>query len=193
MVALTKERLKIVRDNKPQVKISNGKPQILTPENIAKVMQGELTWAQIHEITMEQAYGIAQVGYQLFMQGKYQDAQGIFEGLVALNPYDGYFHSVLGSIFARSGQHEKAIQEYSVAANLEPSDAQVYVNRAELLLKKGAFKEALSDLKQAVSTDSSGKNPTTVRARGLASATVKLLEEVLQSKQQAAAPSTKKK
>lgn len=192
MVAVTKERLKVIRSNTAEVKMVNGKPQTVTPENIERFLKGELTWAQVQGLSMKQAYGIAEIGYQLFTQGKYGDAETIFKGLVALNPYDGYFHSVLGSIYARGGQDDRAIQEYSVAANLELADPQVYVNRAELLLKKGAFQEALSDLKQAVSSDPSGKSPAVQRARSLAAATVKLLEQMLQSKQQAA-PSVKKK
>ena len=53
----------------------------------------------------------AEVAYNLFEQGKYDQAQTIVEGLVISNPYDGYFHSLLGSIYGRKGMHEEAIKE----------------------------------------------------------------------------------
>ena len=186
MVVDLRERLRIVKSNKADVKIENGKPTTITKENIAKFVKGEITWAQVYGLTMQQAYAMAEIGYQLFQQGKYQDAQTVFEGLIVLNPYDSYFHSVMGSILTKTGQEDKAIREYSISANLDPKNPQILVDRAELLLKKGQFQEALTDLKQATSLDPTGKNPAVIRARGLASATIKLLEEVLKSKQQQA-------
>jgi Flp pilus assembly protein TadD len=175
--------LKVIKSNGANVSYKDGKAQVVTQENIAKFVRGEMTWAQVQGVSMEQAYAFAELGYNLFMQGRYEDARKIFDGLVVLNPYDGYFHSVLGSIFARQNKVEDAFREYSIAVNLEPRDPQVFVNRAELLLKKGKFEEALGDLKQAVLLDPEGNNPAVTRARALAAATLGLINEILKSKQ----------
>ena len=47
---------------------------------------------------MAEAYSFAEIAYNLFEQGKYDQAQTIVEGLVISNPYDGYFHGLLGAI-----------------------------------------------------------------------------------------------
>ena len=183
----TKDFLKVITSN-PAATLKNGKIETVTPDNIAKFIRGEMTWAQVQGISMEQTYGLAEIGYQLFLQGKYDEAKKIFEGLIVLNPYDGYFHSVLGSILARSGEPDKAIQEYAIAINLEPKDLQVLVNRAELILKKVQFEDALSDLKKAIAMDPDGLHPAVIRAKALGAATVSLIEEMLKSKQSTNTP-----
>ena len=180
----TKDFLKVITSN-TAVATSSGETETVTPENIAKFIRGEMTWAQVQGIGMKQAYDLAEIGYQLFLQGKNSDAQKIFEGLIVLYPYDGYFHSVLGSIFARSGESDKAVREYSIAINLDPKDPQALVNRAELELQKGQFEDALNDLKAAIALDHDGQNPAVIRARALASATVSMITEILKSKQAA--------
>ncbi len=190
LTSSTKDFLKVIISNAPAAP-KNGKTETVTPENIAKFIRGEMTWAQVQGLSMEQTYGIAEIGYQLFSQGKYSEAKKIFEGLIVLNPYDGYFHSVLGSILARTGESDKAIQEYSIAINLEPKDLQILVNRAELILKKGQFEEALSDLKKAIAMDPEGLNPAVIRAKALGAATVSLIEEMLKSKQSTNTPAEK--
>ncbi len=183
----TKDFLKVITNNGIEA-AKNGKTETVTPDNIAKFIRGEMTWAQVQGISMEQTYSLAEMGYQLFLQGKNSEAKKIFQGLIVLNPYDAYFHSVLGSILARSGEFDKAIQEYSIAINLEPKDPQVLVNRAELILKKGQFEDALADLKLAIGLDPKGSNPAVIRAKALAAATLSLIEEILKSKQSATRP-----
>lgn len=178
------DAFKLIRsDSHPKSPITKNAPASVTQDNIAKFIKGEITLAQLQGITLEQAYSMADIGYKLFLQGKYKDAIIIFDGLVALNPYDGYFHSVLGSIYARINEEDKAIREFSVSANLSPHDPQVLVNLGELLLNKGQFEEALTSLKKAVALDSAGANPAVVRAKALITATVALVKELLAKKE----------
>lgn len=180
------DMLKLIKTNAESVaNVEQEKPGAdpVTEENVLKFIKGEMTWAQVQGINMEQAYEMAEIGYQLFLQGKNKEAATIFEGLIVLNPYDGYFHSVLGSIWARSDQSDKAIGEYSIAINLSPKDPQVLVNRAELLLKKGKFEDGLKDLRKAIDLDPEGTNsPAVHRAKALAKATGALIDEILQGK-----------
>ncbi|MDA0713112.1 MAG: tetratricopeptide repeat protein [bacterium] len=178
------EALKLIKSAaQPKSPITKIDPAEVTEANIAKFIRGEITLAQLQGITLDQAYAMAEIGYKLFLQGKYKDAIIIFDGLVALNPYDGYFHSVLGSIYARTNEEDKAIREFSVSANLSPHDPQVLVNLGELLLNKGQFEEALLSLKKAVALDSTGTNPAVARAKALITATVALVKELLEKKE----------
>lgn len=151
-------------------------------ENLTKFVLGEITWAELTGLTMQDAYAFAEIAFNLFEQGKYDQAQTIVEGLVISNPYDGYFHSLLGSIYGRKGMHEEAQEEYSIALELNPNDLASHVNRAEILLQHGEIEKALMDLKQAVDLDPKGEQPFGIRARALAQATASVLEEAMREK-----------
>jgi tetratricopeptide (TPR) repeat protein len=153
-----------------------------TDQNLTKFVLGEITWAELTGLTMQDAYAFAEIAYNLFEQGKYDQAQTVVEGLVISNPYDGYFHSLLGSIYGRKGMHEEAQEEYSIALELNPKDLASYVNRAEILLQHGEIEAALDDLKKAVELDPKGEQPFGIRARALAQATVSVLEEAMRDR-----------
>lgn len=178
----TQEYLELVKSTVPEVKWEKGQPQTVTPENMNRFVRGELTWAQVTGVSMEQAYAMAELGYNLFNQGKFEDARKIFEGLIVLNPFDGYFHAMLGAVFARQNKPEEALRAFNIAAGLEPKDSQVFVNRAEIYLRTGKFEEALSDLRQAIEIDPEGNNPAVIRARAMAAATVQLIQEIVKNK-----------
>ena len=151
-------------------------------ENLTKFVCGEITWAELTGLTMQDAYAFAEIAYNLFEQGKYDQAQTIVEGLVISNPYDGYFHSLLGSIYGRKGMHEEAQEEYSIALELNPKDVASHVNRAEILLQHGEIEKALMDLKHAIDLDPKGDQPFGIRARALAQATASVLEQAMREK-----------
>jgi tetratricopeptide (TPR) repeat protein len=158
-----------------------------TVENFKKFLFGKITWAQLEGMTMEQAYSIAEFGYTMYQQGRYKDSRTLFEGLVIGNPYDPYFHAMLGAIYTKLDMHEEAAQEFSIAIELDPEDINSYVNRGELLLQHGEFEYAMEDLKAAIDLDPEGKNPASLRARALAAATAAVIKELIQKKEAAAA------
>lgn len=150
-----------------------------TPENFKKFLFGKITWAQLEGMTMEQAYSIAEFGYTMYQQGRYKDARTLFEGLVIGNPYDPYFHAMLGAIYTKLDLHEEAAQEFSIAIELDPEDINSYVNRGELLLQHGEFEAAMEDLRAAIELDPKGENPASLRARALAAATAAVIKELI--------------
>lgn len=157
-------------------------PATFTKDNLIKFVVGEITWAELTGLTMQEAYSFAEVAYNLFEQGKYDQAQTIVEGLVISNPYDGYFHGLLGAIYGRKGMHEEAQEEYSIAIDLDPANLSAFVNRAEIYLQHGEIDKALLDLRKAIELDPKGEKPFGVRARALAAATASILEEALKEK-----------
>lgn len=154
-------------------------PASFTEDNLVKFVVGEITWAELTGLTMQEAYSFAEIAYNLFEQGKYDQAQTIVEGLVISNPYDGYFHGLLGAIYGRKGMHEEATEEYTIAIDLDPTNLSAFVNRAEISLQHGDIEKALKDLKKAIELDPKGEKPFGVRARALAAATASILEEAL--------------
>jgi Flp pilus assembly protein TadD len=139
-----------------------------SPDRVEKFIMGELTLGQLYGITIEEAYSIAEMGYTMMEQGRLKDAQTVFQGLVISNPYDGYFHAVLGSIYQKLGIVDGAIEEYTLAIGLDPANVEAYVNRGELIMSKGNFTQAAADFRNAIELDPDGDNPVANRARALA-------------------------
>ncbi|MEE8408307.1 MAG: tetratricopeptide repeat protein [Myxococcota bacterium] len=149
---------------------------LYTPENIDKFIMGEITWAQLQGMTLDEAYAIAEYGYGLYQEGKFHEARTLFEGLVLCNPYDAYFHNMLGAVFQQLDMEEEALESYTAAVDLDEENLHAIVNRGELYLKNGEFDKALDDLHKAVQLDPEGKNPAALRARALAMATAQAIE-----------------
>src|SRR5262245_60800945 len=88
--------------------------ETFSPDQVEKWVFGEATMGQLYGITIEEAYSIAELGYTFAEQGRLNDAQTVFLGLVVSNPYDPYFHAMLGSIFQKQENIDGAIEEYSI-------------------------------------------------------------------------------
>lgn len=150
-----------------------------SPDRVEAFIMGEATLGQLYGITIEEAYSVAEMGYTLFENGRMKEAQAVFQGLIISNPYDGYFHSVLGSIYQKMGLTDGAIEEYSLSIGLDPANVEAYVNRGELLMAKGNFEQAANDFKKSIEMDPDGTNRSVVRARALASVTAAALAAAL--------------
>ena len=152
-----------------------------SPDRVEKFVMGELTLGQLYGITIEEAYSIAELGYTFMEQGRLNEAQTVFQGLVISNPYDAYFHTVLGSIYQKQENIDGALEEYSIAIGLDPANMEAYVNRGELLIRKGNFEFAASDFKNAIQLDPDAQSPSANRARALASVTAAALNAAISS------------
>ena len=152
-----------------------------SPDRVEKFIMGELTLGQLYGISIEEAYSVAELGYTFMEQGRLNEAQTVFQGLVIGNPYDAYFHTVLGSIYQKQDNIDGAIEEYSIAIGLDPANMEAYVNRGELLIRKGNFQQAAADFKNALDLDPDGASPSANRARALASVTAAALSAALSS------------
>jgi tetratricopeptide (TPR) repeat protein len=152
-----------------------------SPDRVEKFIMGELTLGQLYGISIEEAYSVAELGYTFMEQGRLNEAQTVFQGLVISNPYDAYFHTILGSIYQKQENIDGAIEEYSIAIGLDPANLEAYVNRGELLIRKGNFQIAAADFKSALTLDPDGHSPSANRARALASVTAAALSAALSS------------
>lgn len=149
-----------------------------TEENVEAFVMGEKTLAQVLGIDSEEAYSIAELGYDL-MDHNLNDARTLVEGLVVTNPYDAYFHSLLAAIYLRQDQVDAALEEFSLAVELNQQDIDSLVNRGEILLNRGELELALEDLGRAIQLDSEGKSPMANRARLLVAVTTEILRQAV--------------
>src|SRR4051812_45054915 len=81
-------------------------------EKLQRFARGELTWAEVEGITFEQALQIARVGCDLAARGRLQEAQVIFEGLVAMNPKDTSSQAALGNVYQKQNRIDDALACY---------------------------------------------------------------------------------
>jgi predicted Zn-dependent protease len=148
----------------------------LTKEGLVALAQGKKTWAEVAGLTREELYGFAQAALRMQKIGKHDNARKIVEGLVAANPKDGYFHALLAAMHGRAGDEKKALAAYDKAIQLDPTNLEARVVRAEMLLKKGELQKALVDLSEAAKIDPEQKSVHAKRAVALARATTQALQ-----------------
>jgi tetratricopeptide (TPR) repeat protein len=153
----------------------------MSPDMVEKFVMGTATLGQLYGMTIEEAYSIAELGYTFMEQGRLREAQTVFQGLVLSNPYDPYFHTILGSVYQRMELIDGALEEYSIAISLDPANLAAYVNRGELLIRKANFEQAAKDFKSAIDLDPDGTNASANRARALAGITAAALKSAISS------------
>lgn len=146
-----------------------------TEDNVFKFLSGEIGASDLLGFTPEDANTYAYYAYELYQNGRFFDAMRIFANLVTMMPETAYYHSMMGACLQVLDEKDKAIRSYDQAIALDPGHVPSYVNRAEILLERAKFPEALADLQKAVALDPDNSSPSTTRARALANATAQAL------------------
>ncbi len=130
-------------------------------------MDGKIGWADVFHFTPEQVFQIAELGYNHFKLGRYQDAERFFKVLTILDWENFYYHSMLGSILQRQKRDGEAIVEYSQAIESNPNDLVSLTNRGEIFMKHGWLKDAERDFEKAIALDPKHENPWAHRSKTL--------------------------
>jgi tetratricopeptide (TPR) repeat protein len=145
----------------------HGLKQNLTPEAARQVLAGEMPLSALFGVSKGQLAEMASLGHQLWKQGRRQEAQKIFRGLLALDEKTYYGHAGMGLV-AMSHEDLSAAEQYlNRAFELEPSDASVAVNLGEVLLRQGKLEPAIAALESASKLDPSSSNAGAARARAI--------------------------
>jgi Tfp pilus assembly protein PilF len=137
------------------------------PERVDKLVRGKMTLAEFEGISKREQMDIAQIGYDLLMQGRLRHAKLVYEGLVALDPFDAYFHSVLGMIMVQSGHLEEAEARFKRAVHLQARYVSAWASCGEVRVRMGKLEEGMADLARAVSLDPNLRDPAARRAKVL--------------------------
>jgi Tfp pilus assembly protein PilF len=159
---------------------------------VDQFVAGGVTLGELEGITKQEQYQIAEVGHSYLVSQNFEEAKTIFEGLLALDPFDAYFHTALGSIAQQEERFDEADARYSRAPEINPFSATAYANRGEVRVMNGKLAEGAEDLVRAVEEDADVVEPATTRAL----ATIQVLKEQLGAldyedlKQKAAARTT---
>lgn len=140
-------------------------PQTYAARRVREFIEGRITLGELEGIDKKQQYEMAQVGHQALSQGKLVRALTVFKGLVALDPYDAYFHLGLASSYHLSEQLQLAEHHYTEALRFNAYLSPALAHRGELLVMQGRLHEGAIDLLKATQLDPAGVDPSTQRAR----------------------------
>lgn len=155
---------------------ADGQPLLsYDPERVRQFIAGNITLGDLEGITKEEQYQVAELGFSSLSSGKLDQAKEIFEGLLALDPFDAYFNLALGSVAHQAEDYPEAEHRYSRALQLNPFSPTAYANRGEIRIMTGRLADGTDDLVKALELDPQAVEPATHRAR----ATIRVLQEKL--------------
>lgn len=157
---------------------ADGQPvAVYSPDRLQAFLAGQITLGDLEGISKEEQYQIAALGFSCLSSGKLEEAEQIFLGLLALDPFDAYFNLAVGSVAQQQGDLESAEQRYSRALEINPYSATAHAHRGEIRIQTGRLADGVDDLLEALGVDREGREPATHRAR----ATLRVLAEKLGS------------
>ena len=70
--------------------------------------------------------------------------------MIALEPEHADTYSYRGILYHNKGEHDKAIEDFSMETELCPDDAETYYNRGEVYGEKGEYNKAIEDFSKAL-------------------------------------------
>lgn len=147
-----------------------------SPQMLDKFVMGQVTLGELEGIDKAAQYKMAETGHRLLNEGKLEQARQVFEGLFALDPFDAYFITALGSIAQQKQDWETAEALYSRALDINPYSATALANRGEVRIMRNNVLGGVEDFAKAIEEDPKGANPATIRARALLAAVKGKLE-----------------
>ncbi|MBA3713947.1 MAG: tetratricopeptide repeat protein [Pyrinomonadaceae bacterium] len=118
-------------------------------------------------ISDEEFMQMGQIGAMFYQQGKLEDAQTVFEGLVEIDPESGDAHAALGGLLTHLQNDEQALVHLNRAIELTPEQIAPWVNRAEVRIRQQQVEAALADLRQAIALDPEEADAGANRARAM--------------------------
>jgi len=95
--------------------------------------------------TEDEIFLVAERGHALFLQGRYEEATIIFEGLRTADPSNAYCVNALAALYIRKGQVPRAVELLSGILESNPDDVQSRSRRCEALLLLGRWADARED------------------------------------------------
>lgn len=137
-------------------------------QNLKETLQavlGDGRWDEALGLNAEAVSALIQTARQLAEQGRLDEAQALFEGLVVLYPQEAYLHTALGCVYMQKGWTEDALAAFQCALTRDPTDITAHTYLGELCLTRGDLGTAFQHLARAVELDPAGTDPYANRAR----------------------------
>ena len=115
------------------------------------------TWQTLMEMSDEALETQYAVGFDLYNEGRYEEATNAFTSLTILNPYEPRFWFALGAARQQAGDHEEALQAYLFSSAIDEENAQPLLQAARSLEALNNLDEARQFAAQAVEVAGAGE------------------------------------
>lgn len=168
-----------------QARASGAKVLSHDPARLREFVEGRITLGELERIGKDAQYRMAKIGFDFMNSGKLENARRVFLGLLALDPYDAYFHLALGAIHQREGDLAAADERYTRSLEINPFSAVALANRGEARLVAGRVEEGVRDLAAALQRDPQAREPAVARGRAILASLGRQLQEMSSSPRQA--------
>ncbi len=109
---------------------------------VEKFLKDEIDVKELLSIEDGEIDYLMQVAYLFYKEGKLEESEKIFKGILRIVPDDSYPYFGLGSIYLRRGEFERSIKYYKKGLELNPEDVGTLLNIGEALLDLGEKQEA---------------------------------------------------
>ncbi len=113
----------------------------------------ESLWRDAIEKQPDLSSAYNNLGFELYSQGKYDEAVPLFIKSIKLLPTFDLPYSNLGQIYRLEGKNDLALTEYNKAITLNPKTPQTYVSRAVVYCIKNKLDSAGADFAMALKLD----------------------------------------
>lgn len=139
----------------------------LTPEAARKLLSGDTPLREAMGVPLSELMFMASRAYDLWRQGRRQDAETLYRGIVALDAGVSWGHAGLGLAAMEQGELEAAESHLRRAVAADPADPSIQVNLAECLIRRDQLVDALAILKPVVENPEHASHPGAVRAAAI--------------------------
>lgn len=144
---------------------------------LQKIIDGEATVNDLIGLGEPQIQSIAVIGFQAYEQGRNEEAQTIFEGLIALDGKSYFGYAGLGAMELAEGDLDAAVEHLNQAIERNSNDPSVYANLGEALMRQGNVEDGAAAFQTALELDPDGVDPGANRARAMLRGISIVLEE----------------
>lgn len=150
----------------------------ISVELFEKVALGQADAKELLGFDNDDLETIAQLGADLFDQGRYKEATTIFSGLTALDPdyYKGYAGMGVIALAQEPPMLDDAAAFLEKACSLQDSDPSTYSALGEAYLRLGKYEDAANILQRAMELDPNEEDPGAERARAIVEGLEELIE-----------------
>jgi tetratricopeptide (TPR) repeat protein len=120
-------------------------------EHYAALIEEHGNLATVFGVAEQDMYDCYQEALQAYHDGDYLLASHYFSLLTFLNPQDGQLYLATGNAQQQLGEHARALQYFSAAAERLPVDPGVWFRLAECQVALSQYEEGRESLRQCLS------------------------------------------
>lgn len=106
-------------------------------------------------VALEPGYGVARLSLAqaLIRLERRDEAERVLRDGITRDPDNAAFHAELAHLDRAAGRLEEAVSRYARAADLDPADPQILIDKAAVLLETGRSRDAETCLQSALETE----------------------------------------